>query len=75
MDQKSDRILKTQCCDKTGTKVLSLSQGLGWEGSGRKIGNLGRWEGYLKTSTTSVCQGKMAAGRVARKFTATIHFD
>lgn len=45
--------------------MLSLSQGLEWEGSGRKTGDFGRWEGYLKRSTTSTCQGKMAAGREA----------
>lgn len=56
MDQKSDRILRTKCRDKTGTKVLSLSQGLEWEGSERKMRNLGGWGGYFKMSTTSVCQ-------------------
>lgn len=45
--------------------MLSLSQGLEWEGSGRKTGDFGGWGGYLKTSTTSVCQGKMATGRAA----------
>lgn len=68
-------IFRTQCCARTGSKVSSLSQGLEWEGNGRKVGNLGRWGGYLKTSTTIVCLGKMVAGRVARIFTSTIHLD